>query len=56
MPRIVDADSLEDALARLPGEPGVFAPGPLVWAAFAWQVLAVASFSYLCWFVLIRRH
>ncbi len=38
------------------GEPGVFAPGPLVWAAFAWQVLAVASFSYLCWFVLIRRH
>jgi drug/metabolite transporter (DMT)-like permease len=38
------------------GERGVFAPTPLVWGAFAWQVLAVASFSYLGWFVMIRRH
>jgi drug/metabolite transporter (DMT)-like permease len=38
------------------GERGVFAPTALVWAAFAWQVLAVASFSYLGWFVMIRRH
>jgi drug/metabolite transporter (DMT)-like permease len=38
------------------GERGVFAPTPLVWGAFAWQVLAVASLSYLGWFVMIRRH
>jgi len=38
------------------GERGVFAPTPLVWGAFAWQVLAVASFSYLGWFMMIRRH
>lgn len=38
------------------GEPGVFAPTPIVWAAFAWQVVAVASFSYLGWFVMVQRH
>ncbi|MEI7445478.1 MAG: DMT family transporter [Burkholderiales bacterium] len=38
------------------GEPGVFAPTPIVWAAFAWQVIAVASFSYLGWFVMVQRH
>lgn len=38
------------------GERGVFAPTSMVWGAFAWQVLAVASFSYLGWFVMIRRH
>ena len=38
------------------GERGVFAATPLVWAAFAWQVLAVASLSYLAWLVMIRRH
>jgi drug/metabolite transporter (DMT)-like permease len=38
------------------GERGVFAATPLVWGAFAWQVLAVASLSYLGWFVMIRRH
>jgi drug/metabolite transporter (DMT)-like permease len=38
------------------GEPGVFAATPIIWAAFAWQVLAVASFSYLGWFVMVQRH
>ena len=38
------------------GERGVFAPTPLVGGAFAWQVLAVASFSYLGWCVMFRRH
>jgi drug/metabolite transporter (DMT)-like permease len=38
------------------GERGVFAPTATVWGAFAWQVLAVASFSYLGWFMMIRRH
>ena len=34
----------------------MFAATPLIWAAFAWQVLAVASFSYLGWFVMVQRH
>jgi drug/metabolite transporter (DMT)-like permease len=38
------------------GEPGVFAPTPVVWAALAYQVVAVASFSYLGWFVMVQRH
>ena len=38
------------------GEPGVFAATPMIWVAFAWQVLAVASFSYLGWFVMVQRH
>jgi drug/metabolite transporter (DMT)-like permease len=38
------------------GEAGVHAATPTVWAAFAWQVLAVASFSYLGWFVMVQRH
>jgi drug/metabolite transporter (DMT)-like permease len=38
------------------GEPGVFASAPMVWVAFAWQVLAVASFSYLGWFTMVQRH
>lgn len=38
------------------GEPGVHAPTPWVWAAFIWQVVAVASFSYLGWFVMVQRH
>jgi drug/metabolite transporter (DMT)-like permease len=38
------------------GEPGVFAPTPVVWAALAYQVGVVASFSYLGWFVMVQRH
>lgn len=44
------------AVAVLLGERGVFAPTPIVWAAIAWQVLVVASFSYLAWFVMVQRH
>jgi drug/metabolite transporter (DMT)-like permease len=42
--------------SALVGEPGVFAPSARVWTAFAWQVGAVASFSYLGWFVMVQRH
>jgi drug/metabolite transporter (DMT)-like permease len=44
------------AASAAAGEAGVHAATPLVWAAFAWQVLAVASFSYLGWFVMVQRH
>lgn len=38
------------------GEPGVFAPSPMVWAAFAYQTIMVASISYLGWFVMVQRY
>jgi len=37
------------------GETGLFAPSPAVWMAFAYQV-AIASFSYLGWFMMVQRH
>ena len=42
--------------AGLLGEPGVFAPSPLIWAILAYQIVVVASFSYLAWFWLVSRH
>lgn len=38
------------------GEPGVFAPSPLVWASLAFQTVIVAGASYLAWFWLISRY
>jgi drug/metabolite transporter (DMT)-like permease len=38
------------------GEPGIFAPTLATWLALAYQILIVASFGYLSWFVLIQRH
>ena len=38
------------------GEPGIFAPTLQTWLALAYQVVVVASFGYLSWFVLIQRH
>jgi drug/metabolite transporter (DMT)-like permease len=38
------------------GEPGIFAPTLQTWLALAYQILIVASFGYLSWFVLIQRH
>jgi len=38
------------------GEPGVFAPSPMVWASLAFQTVVIASISYLAWFVLVQRH
>lgn len=38
------------------GEPGVFAPSPLVWASLAFQTIAVAGASYLAWFWLISQY
>ena len=38
------------------GEPGIFAPTIATWLSLAYQILMVASFGYLSWFVLIQRH
>lgn len=38
------------------GEPGVFASTPMVWLAFAWQALVVATLSYLGWFTMVQRY
>ncbi len=44
------------ALAAALGERGVFAPTPLVLAAFAYQTVIIAFISYLAWFWLIGRY
>jgi len=38
------------------GEPGVFAPTPLVLACFLYQTIIVAFASYLCWFWLVAHY
>jgi len=38
------------------GEPGVFAPTPLIWANILFQAIGVAGISYLGWFWLIRHY
>ncbi len=38
------------------GEPGVFAPTPLVWACLAFQIVVVTAMSYLAWFWLVRHY
>lgn len=38
------------------GEPGVFAPTPIVWASVAFQTVVVAAASYVAWFWLIRHY
>lgn len=43
-------------LSILMGEPGVFAPTPLVWANVIFQAVIVAGASYLAWFWLIRHY
>ena len=43
-------------LSWLFGEPGVFAPTPAVWASLAFQIVVVASASYVGWFWLIRHY
>ncbi|AVZ80452.1 EamA family transporter [Zoogloeaceae bacteirum Par-f-2] len=44
------------ALAVVRGESGIFAPSAMVWASLAFQVLIVATASYLGWFWLIRHY
>ena len=44
------------ALSALMNEPGVFAASPLVWLAFAYQTIMVASVGYLSWFFLVARY
>ncbi|MCL4758062.1 MAG: DMT family transporter [Rhodocyclaceae bacterium] len=44
------------ALSILFGEPGVYAPTPLVWASLAFQIVVIASSSYLTWFWLVRHY
>jgi drug/metabolite transporter (DMT)-like permease len=43
-------------LALAFGEPGVFAPSAAVWTSLAFQVVIVASASYVAWFWLISRY
>ncbi len=38
------------------GEPGVFAPSAAVWWSLAFQIVIVASASYLGWFWLVRHY
>jgi len=38
------------------GEPGVFAPTPLVWGSLFFQAVIVAGASYLVWFWLINHY
>ncbi|HEV7267540.1 MAG TPA: DMT family transporter [Falsiroseomonas sp.] len=52
---------LAAAAALLPlglamGEPGIFAPTPLVWGALAFQAVGIAFLSYVAWFWLVARH
>ncbi|GEM_PF-10263 len=42
--------------SALRGEPGLFAPTPLVLACLAYQTIGVAFVSYLVWFWLITRY
>lgn len=44
------------ALSYAFGEPGVFAPSPIVWASLAFQTIVIASASYLAWFWLVARY
>lgn len=44
------------ALSKAFGEPGVFAPSPIVWASLAFQTVVIACGSYLAWFWLVAHH
>jgi drug/metabolite transporter (DMT)-like permease len=44
------------AASLLVGEPGLFAPTPLVWTALAYTTIVVAGLSYLAWFWLVSRY
>lgn len=44
------------ALSGLFGEAGLFAPSAQVWLSLAFQILVVASVSYLAWFWLISEY
>lgn len=44
------------ALSYAFGEPGIFAPTPIVWAALAFQTVVVAWASYTVWFWLVSRY
>jgi drug/metabolite transporter (DMT)-like permease len=43
-------------LALALDEPGVFAPSALVWVSLAFQIVVIATASYLAWFWLIRHY
>ena len=42
--------------AELLREPGFFAPTPMIWTILAFQIVVIASISYLAWFWLVSRH
>lgn len=43
-------------LSLLLGEPGIFAPSPLVFASLAFQTVWIAAITYLAWFWLMARY
>lgn len=43
-------------MAVMMGEPGVFAPTMLVWVSLGFQIVVIATASYLAWFWLIRHY
>lgn len=54
--QLVVSAPLMVALSYAFGEPGVFAPTPLVWAMLAFQTVVVAWASFLAWFWLVSRY
>ncbi len=42
--------------SMLVGEPGLFAPTPLVWVSLAYTTIVIAGSSYLAWFWLVSRY
>ncbi len=44
------------AMSVLLAEPGIFAPGPLIWASMVYQTIVVAFVSYVAWFWLVKRY
>lgn len=54
--QLVVSAAVLPGVAVLLGEPGVFAPTPVVWASLAFQTVVVAGASYLGWFWLIRHY
>jgi drug/metabolite transporter (DMT)-like permease len=52
---LVSALTLPPAALAL-GEPGIFAPTAAIWGAMAFQIILVASASYLAWFWMVANY
>lgn len=54
--QLVGSAAISLPLSLLLGEPGVFAPTPLVLGSLAFQVVIVVAISYLIWFWLMKSY